>query len=250
MRAEPEHRGILALDIQGFGRLERTNPTRARMRTGLHRILGNAMTSAGIEPEHVEQSEYGDGVLVLLRPQVSKARLLHPLLPRLLSGLARYNRTAPDTARLRLRVAVHAGELLRDAHGITGEDLILAFRLLDADVVRARLIQDMADLVMIVSDAIYQGIVKHGYSRIDPAVFEPVWVTAKETRTRAWLHIPGTGRGTAPAEAPMVASSQTLSGPLPAQPTPTTAPLAGRPLSGTWQIPAHAYVQGRVQGPM
>jgi hypothetical protein len=54
------------------------------MRTGLHRILGNAMTSAGIEPEHVEQSEYGDGVLVLLRPQVSKARLLHPLLPRLL----------------------------------------------------------------------------------------------------------------------------------------------------------------------
>jgi|Tabmets5t2r1_1033131.scaffolds.fasta_scaffold00122_6 hypothetical protein len=251
MRAEPEHRGILALDIQGFGRLERTNPTRARMRTGLHRILGNAMTSAGIESEHVEQSEYGDGVLVLLRPQVSKARLLHPLLPRLLSGLARYNRTAPDTARLRLRVAVHAGELLRDAHGITGEDLILAFRLLDADVVRARLIEDMADLVLIVSNAIYQGIVKHGYSRIDPAVFEPVWVTAKETSTRAWLHIPGTGRrGTEAAQAPIVASSQSLTGPLPAQPTPTTAPLAGRRLSGTWQIPAHAYVQGRVQGPV
>ena len=251
MRAEPEHRGILALDIQGFGRLERTNPTRARMRTGLHRILGNAMTSAGIEPEHVEQSEYGDGVLVLLRPQVSKARLLHPLLPRLLSGLARYNRTAPAAARLRLRVAVHAGELLRDAHGITGEDLILAFRLLDADVVRARLIQDMSDLVLIVSNVIYQGIVKHGYSRIDPAVFEPVWVTAKETNTRAWLHIPGTGRrGTEPAQAPIVASSQSLTGPLPAQPTPATAPLAGRRLSGTWQIPAHAYVQGRVQGPV
>jgi hypothetical protein len=32
MRAEPEHRGILAVDIQGFGRLDRSNPARARMR--------------------------------------------------------------------------------------------------------------------------------------------------------------------------------------------------------------------------
>ena len=263
MRAEPEHRGILALDIQGFGRLERTNLARARMRTGLHRILGNAMTAARIDPEHVEQTECGDGVLVLLRPQVSKARLLHPLLPRLLTGLARYNRTAPDAARLRLRVVVHAGELLRDAHGITGEDLILAFRLLDADVVRARLTQTVADLVLIVSDAIYQGIVKHGYGRIDPAVFQPVWVNAKETNARAWLHIPGTGcQGMKPAPAPAAATSQSLTDPRqseaptltvrlpPPQPIPTTTPLAGRRLSGTWQIPAYAYVQGRVQGPV
>jgi hypothetical protein len=141
MRAEPEHRGILAVDIQGFGRLDRSNPTRARMRAGLHRILGNAMTAAGIDSEHIAQTEYGDGVVVLLDPQVSKARLLHPLLPRLVSGLRRYNRTAPDSARLRLRVVMHAGEFLRDDHGITGEDLILAFRLLDADTVRAHLTQ-------------------------------------------------------------------------------------------------------------
>jgi len=244
MRAEPEHRGILALDIQGFGRLERTNLARARMRTGLHRILGNAMTAAEIAPEHVEQTEYGDGVLVLLGPQVSKARLLHPVLPRLLSGLARYNRTAPDAARLRLRVVVHAGELLRDAHGITGEDLILAFRLLDAEVVHVRLAQAVADLVLVVSDAIYQGIVKHGYARIDPAVFHPVWVTAKETRTRAWLHVPGAGRqGTRPAPASVAATSPSLTGPLhPAAPTlPARVPPA---------IPAYAYVQGRVQGPV
>ena len=126
MHAEPEHRSILAVDIQGFGRPERSNPGRARMRAGLHRILGNAMRAAGIEPQNVEQSESGDGVLVLLDPQISKARLLHPLIPRLGSGLARYNRTAPGSERLRLRVVVHAGELLQDAHGRTGEDLVLA----------------------------------------------------------------------------------------------------------------------------
>ena len=243
MRAEPEHRGILALDIQGFGRLERTNPARARMRTGLHRILGNAMTAAHIAPEHVEQSEYGDGVLVLLGPHVSKARLLHPVLPRLLSGLARYNRTAPDAARLRLRVVVHAGELLRDAHGITGEDLILAFRLLDAEVVRVRLAQAMADLVLVVSDAIYQGIVKHGYSKIDPAVFHPIWVTAKEISTRAWLHVPGAGHHVPrPGPASVAATGHFITRP-PRAATPT------RPARVAPATAAHAYVQGRVQGP-
>jgi len=254
MRAEPEHRAILALDIEGFGRLERSNLARAQRRTGLHRIVGNALTAAGIDPEHIEQTEYGDGVLVLVGPQVSKARLLHPLLPRLVSGLARYNRTASDAARLRVRVVVHAGELLRDAHGVTGEDLVLAFRLLDADVVRAHLNQAVADLVLVVSDAMYQGIVKHGYGRTDPALFQPVWVTAKETSTRAWLHTPGTGRqGTLASPA---TTSPSLTAPLrsgslalleatpPTQPIPPITPLAGRRLSGTWQIPAYTYVQG------
>jgi PAS domain S-box-containing protein len=255
MRAEPEHRAILALDIEGFGRLERSNVARARMRTGLHRILGNALSAAGISPEHIEQTEYGDGVLVLLDPQVSKARLLHPLLPRLVSGLARYNRTAADAARLRVRAVVHAGELLRDNHGITGEDLILAFRLLDADVVRAHLTRAVADLVLVVSDAMYQGIIKHGYGRIDPAVFQAVWVTAKETSTRAWLYIPSTRRQGISAS-PAVATSPPLIAPLrsgslavpaptpPTQPAPPLTPLSGRRLSGTLQIPAYAYVQG------
>jgi PAS domain S-box-containing protein len=255
MRAEPEHRAILALDIEGFGRLERSNLARARMRTGLHRIIGNALSAAGIDPDHMEQTEYGDGVLVLLSPQVSKARLLYPLLPRLVSGLARYNRTAADAARLRVRAVVHAGELLRDDHGITGEDLVLAFRLLDADVVRAHLTQAEADLVLVVSDSMYQGIVKHGYGRIDPAVFQSVWVTAKETSTRAWLHIPGIGRQGI-STSPPVATNPSLTAPLrsgslalpapipPTQPTPPITRLAGRRLSGTWQIPAYAFVQG------
>jgi PAS domain S-box-containing protein len=226
------------------------------MRTGLHRIIGHALSAAGIDPEHVEQSEYGDGVLVLLGPQVSKARLLHPLLPRLVSGLARYNRGAADTTRLRVRAVVHAGELLRDDHGITGEDLVLAFRLLDADVVRGHLTQAVADLVLVVSDAMYQGIIKHGYGRIDPATFQSVWVTAKETSTRAWLHIPGAGQQSVLADPAVATSPPPLTVPLrsrslvlpvaipPTQPTPPITPLGGRRLSGTWQIPAFAYVQG------
>jgi hypothetical protein len=218
MRAEPEHRGILALDIQGFGRLDRSNPARVRMREGLHRILQNALTAAGIHPERAEQSEFGDGVLVLLDPQISKARLLHPLLPWLVSSLARYNRAAADGERLRLRVVVHAGELLRDGYGMTGEDLVLAFRLLDSDLVRARLAQAGEDLVLVVSDVIYQGIVKHGYGGIDPGVFQPSWITTKETSARAWLHLPGTDRhevASASIRRPVASHSLVAPGPMP-----------------------------------
>ena len=256
MRAEPEHRGILALDIQGFGRLDRSNPARVRMRTGLHRILQNALRAAGIHPERAEQSEYGDGVLLLLDPQVSKARLLHPLLPRLASGLARYNRAAPDAERLRLRVVVHAGELLRDGQGMTGEDLVLAFRLLDSDLVRTRLGQARGDLVLVVSDLIYQGIVKHGYGGINPAGFQPSWVTAKETSARAWLYLPGADRHeVASIPASRAAARHSLTGRLRPEPRAMSARIslvepshdittsAGHGLSDVWPISTTLYIE-------
>lgn len=223
--------------------------------------LGNAMRAAGIEPQNVEQSESGDGVLVLLDPQISKVRLLHPLVPRLGSGLARYNRTAPGSERLRLRVVVHAGELLQDAHGRTGEDLVLAFRLLDSDAARVYLAQTAADLVLVVSDAIYQGVVKHGYGAIDPARFQSVWISAKETSTRAWLHIPGTdGRKTAASSAVQVATRlpptlalrsrlpALLALDPPAESVHDLTPLASNQFPGTWQIPARTYVENYQPG--
>jgi signal transduction histidine kinase len=256
MHAEPEHRGILALDIQGFGRLDRSNPSRVRMRAGLHRILKNAVAAAGIHAEHAEQSEYGDGVLVLLDPQVSKARLLHPFLPRLAGGLARYNRAAPDAERLRLRVVVHAGELLRDGQGMTGEDLVFAFRLLDSDLVRTRLRETGDDLALIVSDVIYQGIIKHGYGGIDPAGFQPSWVTAKETSARAWLYLPGTDRHeVASIPASRAAAGHSLTGRLrpelrllsarisPVEPSHDITTSAGHRLPDVWPISTTAYIE-------
>jgi hypothetical protein len=51
--------------------------------------------------------------------------------------------------------------------------------------------------VLLVTDRIHQGVVKHGLSGIDPATYRPVDPTVKGTRVRAWVHIPAT----APAEA-------------------------------------------------
>ncbi len=108
-------------------------------------------------------------------------------------------------ARLRLRMVVHAGELVADAGSFVSEDLTHAFRLLGSDVAHACLAQTSADLALIVSDWAYDKLVRHGFFGLDPADFQPVLVVAKETRTRAWVRVPGHNRRLdlpAPPEAP------------------------------------------------
>src|ERR687887_463549 len=110
-----------------------------------------------------------------------------------IEGFGQHSRT--ESGRLRLRVAVHEGHVLADAHGHSGEAVNHTFRLLDAQAARAMLAgYPDADAVLIISDTLYQEVVRHAYQGLDPAVWQPVGVHAKETRTRGWVHVPGLAR--------------------------------------------------------
>src|SRR6266542_1140984 len=192
MRGEPIYRGILGIDIEGFNRPEWTDPTRARLRARLHRLVDQAIAVAEIALSSTVRTDTGDGLWLLVSSEVSTARLLHPLVSRLASGLAGDNQQVPAAERLRLRVAVHAGEVLHDPYGHTGASFNHAARLLDAEATRAVLAASpTADVVLVVSDTVYEGVVRHGYEGIDPAGWQPIRLHAKETATRAWVHLPG-----------------------------------------------------------
>jgi tetratricopeptide (TPR) repeat protein len=92
---------------------------------------------------------------------------------------------------MRLRVVVHAGELLQDPHGHTGASFNYAARLLDAQAGR-EILKAVGDtnLVLVVSEQVYQSVVSHHYPGIDHRAYQPIWVQHKETRTRAWVHLP------------------------------------------------------------
>jgi hypothetical protein len=98
---------------------------------------------------------------------------------------------------MRLRVVVHAGELLLDDHGYFGEDLDQAFALLDSDTLRTCLSQTASPLVLLVTEPIYHGIVRHGLVGIDRASYRPIDVRMKRSETRAWVHVPGAVRAVA-----------------------------------------------------
>jgi hypothetical protein len=192
---EPSYRTIVAVDIEGFGHPSRDDPVRMVLRKTLGDQLTWALDRAGIDLGLSERFDTGDGCFMVLDPRVSKARLLDAAVWFLPTTLGRWNRQVADPARIRLRVAVNAGELLRDVSGWAGEALNTTFRLLDAGVVKAALKASSVPLVLVVADAVYQGIVRHGHGSSDPGAYVPVGVAEKETDATAWLCLPGQPAG-------------------------------------------------------
>jgi len=177
VRVEPVYRGILGIDIERFSRPEWTDPIRARLRSRIHRLVDDALARAQIDPTSTARSDTGDGLWLLAGAQVPTTRLLHPLATSLASGLVDDNQQVPGSERIRLRVVVHAGELLQDSHGHTGQSWNHAARLLNADATRAVLAANPgATVVLVVSDLLYDGVVRHAYQGINPDGWQPMRV--------------------------------------------------------------------------
>ena len=190
--AGPVYRSILAVDLEGS--TKRTNPERGECRRILYLLLDQALHEAGINSRHLEPLiDRGDGVLVLIRPhdEVPKTVLIGVLIPALAALLDEHNTTVAQPAlRLRLRAVIHCGEVHDDGKGFYGEDLDVAFRLLDAPKVKRALREASASpLVLVVSEEIFAGIVRHRY--FDGCTYEPlVRVRLAERQHRGWVHIP------------------------------------------------------------
>jgi hypothetical protein len=189
--ADALHRSILVVDIEGYSRPPQTNRTRGRLRDTLYLLLDKAIGSSGIRADqHEPPHDQGDGALLLFHPEVPKNRLLYPLIADLAETLTHHNPSVPPHERLRLRVVLHAGELVRDHHGWYGEDLDQAFHLVNSDTLRARLAETPRPLVFLITDQLYQGIVKQELAGIHPSTCQQLQATVKRGQVRAWLHIP------------------------------------------------------------
>jgi hypothetical protein len=66
-------------------------------------------------------------------------------------------------------------------------------RLVEAEPLRAALRDNhRLDLAAVVSDALYEAVIRHGYGYIGPSCFQPVRVVVKEYDGLAWQLLPGT----------------------------------------------------------
>jgi class 3 adenylate cyclase len=194
----PVYRSILAVDIEGS--TKRTNPVKEELREEVYRLVVEALYVAGIASHHYDPfTDRGDGVLVLLRPadELPKPLLLSRLIPILASLLAAHNSgiSPSDQPRmLRLRAVIHAGEVHYDENGPFGEDLDVAFRLLEAPRFKTHLKNATVPLALVASDYIYQTIIRHGYDGIAECEFLPlVSVTVGFRRRKGWVQLPYAG---------------------------------------------------------
>src|SRR5262245_47452698 len=155
----PVRRGILVLDIDGFGGADQTDAGRVQLRAALHWPVDQALTTAGIGGRQVvTRADLGDGILVLTTAEVAPARLIGALLTELAGRLVAMNRAGLGGQRLRLRAVVHTGKVLRDRYGHTGSALNHAFRLLDGAPVRAVLHDRAIELAVALSDEVFDAV--------------------------------------------------------------------------------------------
>ncbi|MDQ3886966.1 MAG: tetratricopeptide repeat protein [Actinomycetota bacterium] len=181
------HRTIVAVDVEGFG--ERINSQQVAVRGALYDVLRQAFHAAGIPWSGCHSEDRGDGVLIVAPPEVAKSVFVESLPVRLVEGLREYNSTHPAAEQIRLRMALHAGELHYDEHGVAGASVNLTFRLLNADPLRSALAGSPGVLALITSYSFFEEIVRHSPDA-HPTAYRPVRVVAKETDTVGWVHLP------------------------------------------------------------
>ncbi|HEX2316430.1 MAG TPA: hypothetical protein VHJ17_21995 [Thermomonospora sp.] len=191
-----QHCVLFAADVAGFTHPSRDDRVQLAVREALYGVVPGAFDDCLLGWDECLHEDRGDGMLVIVPARMPSVTVVDPLLDRLARRLRRHNRSAPDPHVLRLRVAVHIGEVHRDAHGLAGTAVNHLFRLLDAPVLKRALADSGDDLAAIASDYFYDSVIRHSDGVVDPGAFWPADVTVKETRARGWVHLPHSPAGT------------------------------------------------------
>ena len=207
---EPVNRTMLLLDIERF--TPRDDVVQTVLRRTLNSVVDETLAAAGVERTQEYREDRGDGMIVLISPDVAKTALLRALLTTTPELLHNHNRLAAAGAQIRLRMVLAAGEVAEDPHpgttgGLVGHDLNQACRLLDSTDLRSALAErSEQDCVLCVSEPVYRGVVRHGHRGIRPEMFQQIDVRTKDAVLPAWFHGTAGGReagtGTA-ADAPV-----------------------------------------------
>lgn len=184
------HRTIIVVDVERFGDHHRTNPQRLVVRDNLYRILETSLTKCDIDWSTCYREDRGDGILILIPPDVAKSVLIEHLPNHLMRLLDEYNAEHVGGERIRLRMAMHAGEIHYDAYGVVSEAVNHCYRIIDAPDLKAALANSKANLTVVTSDWFFKEVVRH--CTPDPwKAYRPIKVVIKETDTTAWMATPG-----------------------------------------------------------
>lgn len=186
---ESRHCMLFAVDIAQFTRADRDDQVQLALREALYRLLIEAFDHAGIPWESCIHEDRGDGAIVIIPASASASAVVGTLIDQIRERLRTHNRLASRLAQLRLRLALHTGEVHRDRHGFAGEAVNHLFRILDAPALRERLLSPGTEFALIVSDFLYRSAVD---GAVTSGAYSEVAVRAKQFHAAAWiLTVPG-----------------------------------------------------------
>jgi hypothetical protein len=196
---EPVAVTVVALDAVRFSRHGAL--VQLAWRDGIRQAVGQALAAAGVPGDAVVPQDRGDGFLMAVMAAVPRARLVADFVRELRIALGAYNLTRNADGRVRLRVAMHLGDVVIDGTGFAGDATVVASRLVDAEPVREVFETDPAeDVALIISPELYATTVAGRFRGLDPGSFRKVDVRMPKFAGSAWVELPR--RATAPPGAP------------------------------------------------
>ncbi|MFD7688603.1 SAV_2336 N-terminal domain-related protein [Streptomyces sp. NPDC059781] len=173
---------ILLVDIADFG--GRADTGQAEARLALSQVLSRVLPDDTALPWETWDS--GDGVVVLLPGRVRHSDFVADLLTSLEEVLG----DRETYGRLRLRAALHVGDLMPGELGWRGQALVVASRLLDSSVLRSALrAGSRSQAAVVVSDELFGTAFHSPAGAVSP--FRQVFIRSKGGVENAWITVLG-----------------------------------------------------------
>ncbi|MGW2918490.1 hypothetical protein ACWDBF_11600 [Streptomyces angustmyceticus] len=185
----PHRRLCLAADVEQYSCLD----TRAQsaVQSELVRMLDEAAVLTGLDRAAWTRQPQGDLEFAVLPEATPEDAVLGPFVHHLAIRLRDRN-ARPAAPRVRLRMAVDTGVVADAALGHAGPAPVAVARYVNAPQLRAALgTLAAADLAVIVSDRLYQDVVRSGGPDLDPGQYVRAHVRVKEFGGYGWIRVPG-----------------------------------------------------------
>lgn len=173
---------LLAIQIANYGQMP--DELARSINHDLQQIVEASCQKMAIPWVSCHIQHTGDGMLIVAPPEVPRSVMASSLPRELVAAMREYNDHRTSYERLRLHVAVHAGEAALGPHGLTGASVIFLSRLLDSLELRRSSRESDAAMVLVMSDWLYNDAIRPGP---DAATYRKMRARIKHTTTSAWI---------------------------------------------------------------
>ncbi|MER5970424.1 hypothetical protein ABT112_11935 [Streptomyces sp. NPDC002055] len=189
-RPDVTSRLCLAADIEQYSHLD--TPDQRAAQAQLARVLRMAAERSGLDHGRWSTQPQGDLEFAVLPPGTPEQLVLGAYVTHLAAELGGYNATRRPAERMRLRLAIDNGVATTAALGFSGPAPIAVARYLNAPEVKEALAAaGSASLAVVVSDRLYQDVVRSGFHGLAPEHYRRIHVRQKEFAGYGWLRLPG-----------------------------------------------------------
>lgn len=182
----------MAADVEKYSRLDTLS--QGVFQTDLVRVLEEAAVLSGLDRTAWARQPQGDQEFAVLPPATPEPVVLGAFVRNLAVQLGERNANRAEGDRMRLRLAIDIGVARTAALGYSGPAPIAVARYLNSPQLK-RVLEalDSTDLVVIVSDRLYQDVVRLRGEGLDPQQYVRAHIRQKEFNGYGWIHVPEHG---------------------------------------------------------